>query len=62
MLRKVADDMNHIARIKRQTTPIEMFSKTRIAPNLNHKHTFGCPMYILDNLLQAGHKISKWEA
>jgi hypothetical protein len=54
--------MNHIPRLTQQTTPIELFSHTKVAPNLNHKHTFGCPMYILDRRLQAGHKISKWEA
>jgi hypothetical protein len=61
-MRKAVEDMNHITRLKQNTTPIELFSKTRIAPNLNHKHVFGCPMYIIDSRLQAAHKISKWEA
>jgi hypothetical protein len=61
-MRNAVEDMNHIARITQLTTPIELFSNIKIAPNLNHKHTFGCPMYILDQRLQAGHKMSKWEA
>jgi hypothetical protein len=61
-VRKAVEDLNHIPRYKLDASPIELFAKTNIAPNLNHKHSFGCPMYILDNRLQVGHKISKWEA
>ena len=42
------------------TTPIELWSKTSVTPNLNHWYTFGCPVYVLDNNLQAGKKINKW--
>ena len=41
-------------------TPLELFSKTGVAPNVNHWHTFGSPVYCLDNALQAGKKIHKW--
>ena len=35
-------------------SPIEKFTSTAITPNLKDFHTFGCPVYILDNKLQAG--------
>lgn len=40
--------------------PINEFANSNINHNMNHWHTFGCPVYILDNDLQSGKKIDKW--
>jgi hypothetical protein len=40
--------------------PLNDFTKSNIATNMKHWHTFGCPVYILDNDLQSGKKIDKW--
>jgi hypothetical protein len=61
-VRKAVEGLNHIPRPKKSSSPIELFSHTNVSPNLNHKHTFGCLMYILDQRLQSGHKISKCDA
>jgi hypothetical protein len=59
---KAVEDLNNISHDKLDVSPIELFAKKNITPNLSHKHSVGCPMYILDHRLQAGQKISKWEA
>lgn len=39
-----------------------MFSESRVAPNLKHYHTFGCPVYVLDSDLQSKNsQKTKWE-
>ena len=43
-------------------TPMELFAQVNITPKLKHFHTFGCPMYILDNKLQGGKAIQKLQA
>jgi hypothetical protein len=43
-----------------ETTPIEMFMQTKVAPHLSDQHPFGCPAYVLDGRLQSGSKIDKW--
>ena len=40
--------------------PYNDFTKSPIHNNMKHWHTFGCPVYILDNDLQSGKKIDKW--
>ena len=42
-------------------SPTELFTGSQVAPNLQHIKPFGCPVYVLDNAMQAGKKISKWE-
>ena len=36
------------------SSPLELFARTEIAPNLRQLHTFGCPVYTLHNSLQSG--------
>lgn len=40
--------------------PSEAFSGSQVAPNPNHWHHFGSPVYVLDNALQSAEKIDKW--
>ncbi len=41
-------------------SPTELFTGVPVTPNSTHAHTFRCPAYVLDNRMQAGHKIPKW--
>jgi len=41
-------------------SPMELFTGVPVAPNTMHVHTFGCPAYVLDKCMQAGHKMPKW--
>jgi hypothetical protein len=43
--------------------PIELFTCMKF-PNYNHlqrSHVWGCPVYVLDPMLQDGKKIPKWK-
>jgi hypothetical protein len=42
------------------SSPIERFARTEVAPKLKENHTFACPVYALQNRLQAGNRIPKW--
>ena len=60
--------LRHASLIRRNTvregarTPLELFSGTNVMPTLTNFHTFGCPVYVLDNALQAKQsQTSKWE-
>jgi hypothetical protein len=44
-----------------EKTPLEKFSRTDVAPNLDHHHPFGCPAYALDGRIRSGMKGPKWE-
>ena len=41
--------------------PIEKFCKTKSHTNVFNIHPWGCPVYILDEKLQNGQKIPRWE-
>jgi hypothetical protein len=43
-------------------SPLELFTKSSVTPDLGHFRPFACPVYVLDNSLQQGMKIDKWEA
>ena len=38
----------------------ELFSQVEVASNMSNFHTFGCPVYALDNRLQAQQAVSSW--
>ena len=42
-------------------SPEQIFSKTVVQINNKHMKTFGCPVYVLDNTLQAGRPFHKWK-
>ena len=52
----------HISVPKRldDKSALQIFSGTSVLPKANTFRPFRCPVYILDNRLQAGMKISKW--
>jgi hypothetical protein len=59
---RYACDVFNYAPFKRNgyVSPIEKFSGSKVAFNMRHAHTFGCPVYVLNNAIQAGKKIPKW--
>ena len=43
-------------------SPIEMFTQVQIAPKVKHAHTFGAPVYVLEERLQnQGGHVPKWD-
>ena len=42
-------------------SPFELFARSEVTPNLNHFQPFGCPVFVLDNKMQSGQKLPKWE-
>ena len=44
----------------KRKTPLQMFSKSEVQPNVKHYQTFGCPAYVLDSALQAQKPHHKW--
>lgn len=47
--------------LKDGISPMEKFSSTDVTANLKHFHTFGCPVYALDERLQANKHIASWK-
>ena len=44
-----------------KATPLELFSRSTIAPNVRHRQPFGCPVYVLSEQLQSQPAImDKW--
>jgi len=46
---------------KEGLTPYEKFHRTKVRANYTHMYPFGCPGFVLNDRMQAGGKIPKWE-
>lgn len=42
-------------------SPEQIFTTSQVQVNPKHWHTFGCPVYVLDNELQTGKPYHKWK-
>ena len=42
------------------TLCIELFSSIKVGVSLKHAHTFGCPVFVLQNELASGSTIPRW--
>ena len=42
--------------------PYKIFSGTKVVPKIHHFHSFGCPTYVLDSVLQSGQGAPKWKS
>ena len=60
-MRSACAALNMAALVKESNSPTELFANVLITPNLKDAHVFGCPAYVLNNWMQAGGKIPKWE-
>jgi hypothetical protein len=61
-MRKAVIDLNTKKHKKEDLSPLERSSNVKVNFHPRHHHTLGCPMYVLDGRLQAGHKVDKWDA
>ena len=43
-------------------SPLQIFSSSRVRPNLQHLHPFGCPVYVLASQLQNHQKLPRWNS
>jgi hypothetical protein len=50
--------MNTSFSARHQESVLDKLSSVRVLPHPRTSHPFGCPMYVLNNVLQQGHKIS----
>ncbi len=46
---------------KNGVPPTELFHESKVQPNLKHIYPFGCPVFVLNDQMQAGEKLPKWE-
>lgn len=56
-----ADCINDVPATVKQLLRIKSFTNIRVRPNLKEHHHIGTPVYVLDDDLQSGKKISKWK-
>ncbi len=42
------------------TYRLELFSSIQVGGNLKHMHTFGCPVFALQNVLASGNQLPRW--
>lgn len=61
---RMANEVSNFAPILGNETvsPMEMFTQVEISPRVKHSHTFGSPVYVLDQKLQKGARVPKWSS
>ena len=59
-IRNAAYVYNNMPNTHHDISPIEVFSRSEVSPNLKHHHTFGCPVFALNNALQSGKSQPRW--
>jgi hypothetical protein len=42
------------------TSRLELFSSIHVGCNMKHVHTFGCPVFALQNALASGNQLPRW--
>jgi hypothetical protein len=57
---RLAAETHNSAPIRDRLSPIALFSRTRVQPNLAPLHPFGCPIYVLDDNMQTNKRGPKW--
>ncbi len=51
---------NNLPVLKDGTFRLELFSSIQVGSNLKHVHTFGCPVFALQNALASGNQLPCW--
>ncbi len=51
---------NNLAVLEDGTSRLELFSSIQVGSNLKHVHTFGCPVFELQNVLASGSQLPRW--
>ena len=60
-MRHTNDIANATPRKGEELSPLEKILGMQVVLKLQHFHTFGCPMYVLNNALQSGQGAPKWK-
>ena len=50
----------HLRGMHEGRSPLEIFADIEVRSNVKHFHPFGCPVYCLQNKLQANQNMNKW--
>ena len=59
-LRYAAHVRNNVPMNNKTKSPLELLTNSETAVNLRHFHSFGCPVFVLNNKLQAQQHIKHW--
>ncbi len=59
-LRNAALLHNNLPVLEDGTSRLELFSSIRVGANMKHMHTFGCPVFALQNALASGKQLPRW--
>jgi hypothetical protein len=59
-LRNAALFHNSLPVLKDGTSKLELFSSIQMRGNMKHMHTFGCPVFTLQNALASGNTLPRW--
>ena len=59
-LKHATNICNALPRAGKPSSPLSLFSRTQVQPNLKHFHPFGCPVYVLQAPLQNQNLFLKW--
>jgi hypothetical protein len=59
-LRNAAHLHNNLPVLEDSTSRLELFSLISAGSNLKHVHTFGCPVFALQNVLASGNQLPHW--
>jgi hypothetical protein len=51
---------NSLPVLEDSTSRLELFSSIRVGCNMKHVHTFGCPVFALQNALASGNQLPRW--
>ena len=62
-IRMANEAVNNCPSLQDETrrSPLQIFTKSKVAMNPKHFQTFGCPVYVLDNDLQQNAPFHKWK-
>jgi Reverse transcriptase (RNA-dependent DNA polymerase) len=61
---RVANEVSNttpILKLDEHISPLELFTQVEIKPRVRDNHTFGSPVYVLDERLQRGKSKPKWQ-
>jgi hypothetical protein len=59
-LRNTALLHNSLPVLEDGTSRLELFSSIQVKGNMKHMHTFGCPVFALQNALESGNTLPRW--
>jgi hypothetical protein len=59
-LRNAALLHNSLPMLEDGTSRLKLFSSIRVGANMKHMHTFGCPVFALQNALALGKQLPQW--